>query len=216
VVRIFLVDDHASSREPLAFMLNREADLSVVAEAGSLEEARALLTVGSHGIEVMVLDLGLPDGSGEELIPDLRAAQPDASTLVLTYFSDRDRLARAVEAGATGILHKSAPVGEVVDAVRRLHAGEQILSVEHVLAALDIAHNSRDQVESGPDALTERELDVLQALAEGLSDRDIADRFHVGPATVRSHITAILGKLGATSRLHALVIAVRRSIVTIT
>src|SRR5687767_4031184 len=113
-------------------MLKQEPDLTVVAQAGSVAEARRALGEAGTVVDVAVVDLGLPDGSGEELIPELHATHPRATALVLTYFSDRPRLARAVEAGASGVLHKSASVEEVVEAVRRLYSGEQLLSLEEV------------------------------------------------------------------------------------
>jgi DNA-binding NarL/FixJ family response regulator len=218
MIRVLLVDDHATTREPLAFMLEQEPDLTVVAQAGSVNEGRRELWETGASVDVAVVDLGLPDGSGEELIPVLRAAYPRAAALVLTYFSDRERLARAVEAGASGVLHKSASVEEVIEAVRRLHSGEQLLSLEEVFDALRLVDQERRkdrEVRLTFEKLTDRELEVLQALAEGLSDREIAERFHVGTTTVRTHVTSVLTKLGATSRLQALVLAVRYGIVTI-
>ena len=218
MIRILLVDDHASTREPLAFMLEQEPDLTVVAQAGSVAEARRTLREAGASVDVAVVDLGLPDGSGEELIPVLRAAYPRAVALVLAYFSDRERLARAVEAGASGVLHKSASVGEVVEAVRRLHSGEQLLSLEEVFEALRLVDQERRrdrEVWLWFERLTDRELEVLQALADGLSDKEISERFHVGTATVRTHVTSILAKLKAASRLQALVLAVRHGIVKI-
>jgi two-component system nitrate/nitrite response regulator NarL len=218
VIRILLVDDHASTREPLAFMLEQEPDLTVVAQAGSVAEARRVLGETGVAVDVAVVDLGLPEGSGEELIPVLRAAYPRAAALVLTYFSDQERLARAVEAGASAVLHKSASVEEVVEAVRRLDSGEQLLSLEEIFEALKLVDQERRKDRAARrsfERLTDRELEVLQALADGLSDKEIADRFHVGIATVRTHVTSILAKLGAASRLQALVLAVRHGIVRI-
>jgi DNA-binding NarL/FixJ family response regulator len=214
VIRILLVDDHVSTREPLAFMLEQEPDLTVVAQAGCVAEARRALGEAGAAVE----DLGLPDGSGEELIPVLRATHLRALALVLTYFSDRERLARAVEAGASGVLHKSSSVEEIVEAVRRLHSGEQLLSIEEVFEALRLVDRERRkdrEARSSFEKLTDRELEVLRALAEGLSDREISNRFHVGAATVRTHVTSILAKLGAASRLQALVLAVRHGVVKI-
>jgi DNA-binding NarL/FixJ family response regulator len=218
VIRILLVDDHASTREPLAFMLEQEQDLTVIAQAGSVAEARRAIGAADASVDVAVVDLGLPDGSGEELIPVLRAAYPRAAALVLTYFSDRERLAQAVEAGASGVLHKSASVEEVIEAVRRLHSGEQLLSLEDVFEALRLVDQERRkdrEVWLSFEKLTDRELEVLQALSDGLSDREISERFHVGSATVRSHVTSILAKLGVASRLQALVLAVRHGLVKI-
>jgi DNA-binding NarL/FixJ family response regulator len=218
VIRILLVDDHASTREPLAYMLEQEPDLTVVAQAGSLAEARqALAEVGAE-VDVAVVDLGLPDGSGEELIGGLRAANPRAVALVLTYFSDQERLARAVQAGASGVLHKSASVTEVMDAVRQLDAGEPLLSLQEVFAALQLVDQQRQKDRETRLAfaeLTDRELEVLQALADGQSDKEISEHFHISLATVRTHVTNVLAKFQATSRLQALVLAVRHGIVTI-
>jgi len=199
-------------------MLEQEPDLTVVAQAGSVAEARRALGEVGAAVDVAVVDLGLPDGSGEELIPVLRAAYPRAAALVLTYFSDQERLARAVEAGASAVLHKSASVEEVVEAVRRLDSGEQLLSLEEIFEALKLVDQERRKDRAARrsfERLTDRELEVLQALADGLSDKEIADRFHVGIATVRTHVTSILAKLGAASRLQALVLAVRHGIVRI-
>src|SRR4051794_12415080 len=102
MIRILLIDDHASTREPLAFMLEQEADLTIIAQAGSIAEARQAIEESGRAVDVAIVDLGLPDGSGEELIPVLRDANRDADALVLTYYSDRERLARAVRAGASG------------------------------------------------------------------------------------------------------------------
>lgn len=218
MIHVMLIDDHASTREPLAFMLEQEPDLTVVAQAGSLAEARQVLDAPDLCVDVAVVDLGLPDGSGEELIPELRESRPDAHSLVLTYFSDHERLARAVTAGAAGILHKSVPVGDVVDAVRRLNAGEQLLTVAEVVEALRFVDQERRREREARqtfEPLTDREREVLQALADGLSDKEIAERLYISPATVRTHITAILGKLDANSRLQAVVVAARHNLVTL-
>jgi DNA-binding NarL/FixJ family response regulator len=218
VIRILLVDDHASTREPLAYMLEQEPDLTVVAQAGSLAEARQSLEQVGAQVDVAVVDLGLPDGSGEELIGVLRAANPHAVALVLTYFSDQERLARAVQAGASGVLHKSASITEVMDAVRQLHAGEPLLSLQEVFAALQHVDQQRQKDRETRLAfaeLTDRELEVLQALADGQSDKEISEHFHISLATVRTHVTNVLAKFQATSRLQALVLAVRHGIVTI-
>jgi DNA-binding NarL/FixJ family response regulator len=218
VIRILLVDDHASTREPLAFMLDQERDLCVVAQAGSLAEARQVVSAIGATLDLAIVDLGLPDGSGEELIADLRRANREVAPLVLTYFSEHERLARAVAAGAAGVLHKSASVQQVIDAVRQLHAGMPLVTVTEVIDAIqfiDLERQKDRDARLSFEQLTDRELEVLQALADGLSDKEIAERFRIGAATVRTHVTNILGKLYATSRLQALVTAVRHGIVTI-
>ena len=176
------------------------------------------LQAADAAVDVAVLDLGLPDGAGEELLPLLRAACPRAAALVLTYFSDQERLAHAVEAGVSGVLHKSASFETVVDAVRRLDAGEQLLSLHDVITALRLVDEERQrerEAQLACERLTDREREVLQALAEGLCDKEIAARLSVSPATIRSHVTSILAKLEATSRLQAVVLAARYGLVQI-
>jgi DNA-binding NarL/FixJ family response regulator len=214
VSRVLLVDDHATFREPLSFMFDREPDFEVVAQAGSLEEARGML----EGIDLAVVDLDLPDGDGTELINPLRALNPRCLVMVLTASADREAHARAVEAGAAGVLHKSARVGEVVRAAQGLVAGEPLLSSEEVVELLRIAGLSRERnrkVQRSIERLTPREREVLQALADGLSDKEISENLHVGIGTVRNHLVSVFGKLGVNSRLQALVIALQHGIVEV-
>lgn len=212
--RVLLVDDHATFREPLSFMFDREAEFEVVAQVGSLEEARGALA----GIDLAVVDLDLPDGDGTELIGPLRATNSRCLVMVLTASADREAHARAVEAGAAGVLHKSARVGEVVAAARRLVAGEPLLSAEEVVDLLQLAGRSRErdrEAQRSIEQLTAREREVLQALADGLSDREISECLHVGVGTVRNHLVSVFGKLGVNSRLQALVFALRHGVVEI-
>lgn len=216
--RMMLIDDHTSFREPLAFMLSREPDLVVVSQAGSLTEAREQLGDVKFEADVAIIDLELPDGSGVEFIDELREIRPRTLALVLSAYSNRILLARAIEAGAAGVLHKSSRLEDIIDGVRRLRAGEQLLSQQEVIEAVRlISHQRREDREAELiiGKLTPREQEVLQALAEGLSDKEIAERLYIGIGTVRTHITSILAKLGVQSRLQALVFAVRHGLVNI-
>ncbi len=220
--RIMLVDDHTAFRHPLAFMLEREPDLTVVAQAGSLAEAREVLREADEDgpeVDVAIVDFELPDGFGTEFVAELLADNPNAQAMVLSAFSDQGTLALAVEAGAAGVLHKSSRIEDITDAVRRLRSGEQLLSQREVIEAVRYVSRTRSEdrkTQAMLDKLTPRERDVLQALAEGLSDREIAERLYVGIGTVRSHTTSLLSKLEVQSRLQALVFAVRHGLVEIT
>jgi two-component system, NarL family, response regulator DevR len=217
-IRIMVVDDHDTFRDPLAFMLEREPDRSVVARSRSLSEAREDLQSAEHAVDVAIVDLNLPDGSGTDLIKELRSSLPRAKALVLSAMSEQRYLAEAIEAGAAGVMHKAAPMSDLVEAVRRLAAGEQLLTQQEVIEALRFIGRVREsnrEAQLAIDRLTPREREVLQALAEGWSDREIAARLHVGVGTVHSHVTNILSKLEVSSRLHALVFAVRHGVVTI-
>jgi DNA-binding NarL/FixJ family response regulator len=215
---MMLIDDHTSFREPLAFMLNREPDLVVVSQAGSLTEAREQLGDVKFEADVAIIDLELPDGSGVEFIDELREIRPRTLALVLSAYSNRILLARAIEAGAAGVVHKSSRLEDIIDGVRRLSAGEQLLSQQEVIEAVRLISRQRREDREAEliiSKLTPREQEVLQALAKGLSDKEIAERLYIGIGTVRSHITSILAKLGVQSRLQALVFAVRHGLVSI-
>jgi DNA-binding NarL/FixJ family response regulator len=209
-----LVDDHATFREPLAFMFNREPDFEVVAQAGSVAEARQNL----GGIDLAVVDLDLPDGDGTDLIGALRAAKPRGIVLVLTANANREAFARAVEAGAAGVLHKTVRIQQVVDAARDLLSGKSLISTEEVIELLRLAEQTRERDRETyryAERLTPREMEVLQALADGLSDKEMSESLRVGVGTVRNHLVSIFSKLGVNSRLQALVFALRQGIVEI-
>jgi DNA-binding NarL/FixJ family response regulator len=212
--RVLLVEDHASYCEMLAFVFDGESEFKVVAQAGSLAEARSML----EGIDLAIVDLELPDGDGTDLIGALRTVNPDVAVLVLTANTEREVHARAVQAGAAGVLHKSVHIKDIIGAARRVVAGEIILSADKALELLRVAGRSRELAYKAWQAieqLTPREQEVLQALAEGLSDQEIAERLHVSTGTVRNHFVNIFKKLGVHSRVQALVFAVSYGLVEI-
>src|SRR5215211_5587660 len=216
-VRILLVEDHAIFREALASNFKREeASFEVVGQAGSLAEARRMLQ--EEQVDVAVIDLGLPDGYGGDLIKDLREANPHAQALVLSATLERAQIARAVEAGAAGVINKTAHLSEVVDAVRRLRRGETLLPLQEVVELLRFAGRRREEEHEAHQAvaqITPREREVLQALAEGLDSEAIARRLHISLRTERNHMANILTKLGVHSQLQALVFALRHGVVEI-
>ncbi|HEX3301872.1 MAG TPA: response regulator transcription factor [Thermomicrobiales bacterium] len=212
-----LVDDHASLRRPLAFMIEREPDLTVVAEAGSLAEARAHLQAGISP-DAVILDLNLPDGDGTDLIRDLRRVNPLANTLILSGVVDVRSRARAVAAGAGAVFPKTTEIEELIDAIRRMRQGEVLISPAEALELVRYAEQvgREDRIVAvGVAELTPREREILRALADGLSDKEIAERLYIGDKTVRNHVTSMLSKLGAESRLQALVIAIRHGVVRV-
>jgi DNA-binding NarL/FixJ family response regulator len=212
--RILLVEDHASFRQTLAFIFDQEPEFEVVAQAGSLAEARRA-ALGLRA-DLGVIDLSLPDGEGVELIRELREANREFAALILTASLDKAEHARAVEAGAAGVLHKSADVDEILDATRRLAAGETLLSPQELMELLRLAGRSREEEREARmsiDQITPREREVLQKLAEGLSNKEIADGLHMSVDTERTHMMNILNKLGVHSRLQALLFAARHDLV---
>ncbi len=214
--RILLVEDHASFRQTLAFVFDQQPEFEVVAQAGTLAEARREME-GSEA-DLGVIDLTLPDGEGTELIGELCEANPEFAALVLTASLDRTEHARAVEAGATGVLHKSADVDMILDATRRLGEGGTLLSEDELIALLRLAGQEREEAveaRASIEQITPREKEVLQKLAEGLSNKEIAAELHMSVDTERTHMMNILNKLGVHSRLQALLFAARHGLVEI-
>jgi DNA-binding NarL/FixJ family response regulator len=169
-------------------------------------------------VDVAVVDLGLPDGYGGDVIGELRASNPQAQALVLSASFDRAEVASAVESGAAGVLHKTAHLVEVVDAVRRLRAGETLMPLEEVVELLRFAGSKREEEYEARQTLaqlTPREKEVLRTLAEGLDTREIAERLNMSVRTERNHMASIMAKLGVHSQLQALVFALRHGVVEI-
>jgi two-component system nitrate/nitrite response regulator NarL len=216
-IRVLLVEDHASFRQALAFMLEREPGFEVAGQVGSLAEARQLNGEVLENVEVAIVDLALPDGDGLELIEDF-SSQPRMTTLVLSASLEPGRFARAVEAGASGVLHKSTPIKDIVEAVQLLRSGEALLSPAEVVEMLRLVGRERQEelaARQAVEKLTPREKEVLEALAEGLESKEIAEKLNVTVETERTHMVNILHKLGVHSRLQALVFAARYGVVRI-
>ncbi|MGB3634013.1 MAG: response regulator transcription factor [Rubrobacteraceae bacterium] len=214
--QVLLVEDHTAFRQTLALVFEQEPDFEIFLQAGTLEEARRKLENAEYSADVGILDLSLTDGEGVELVKELRKANPDFAALVLTASLDRADHARAVEAGASGVLHKSVDVDEIISGARRILEGETLFSSNELVELLRLAGHTREEereARTSIEKLTPREMDVLQALAEGLSNKEIAEKLYMSLDTERTHMMNILNKLGVHSRLQALLFAVRYGIV---
>ncbi len=209
------MDDHAAFRQPLAFMLEREPDLTVVAQAGSLAEAREANARVGGSFDVVIVDLQLPDGTGIDVINALHATNGHGGALVLTANTDKTYHARAIEAGASGVLSKTAELSEIVDGVRRVFAGQPVQSAQEMMELLRLAgqERARDQAAQLTLArLTPRERQVLEGLVQGLDNKAIADRLFISPETARTHVVKLLAKLNVESRLQAAIFAISHGI----
>jgi len=210
MIRVLVVDDHTAFRESLAFMLDTVGELTVVAQAATVEEAERAIT--GNEIDVALVDLDLTGESGLDIVPILLSLRPHAFAIVLTANTGGPARAMAVAAGAVSVMHKTASIQEVVDTVRRAHAGEPLISpreaaelkVEGAIRQGNEAEARRALAE-----LSQREQEVVRALATGLDNQGIADRLFISPETVRSHIARIYRKLNVDSRLQAVTFAVR-------
>jgi DNA-binding NarL/FixJ family response regulator len=214
-IRLLLIDDHAAFRIPLALVLERERDLIVLSQAGSLAEARIKLPEISGMVDIALVDLHLPDGNGVDIVRDVRAANPEGQVIVLTADTDNRHHARAIEEGAVGIVSKSAQPFEIVDAIRRVHDGETVQPVQEILDLMRLAGDERErgrEVQATLAQLTSREREVLAALAESLDNKAIAERLYISPDTARTHVVKVIAKLGVDSRLQAAIFAIRHGI----
>jgi DNA-binding NarL/FixJ family response regulator len=167
-------------------------------------------------VDVALVDLGLPDGDGSDLIAELREANPNAHAVVLSAELDRSALARAIERGAAGALAKSDRLPDVIDAVRRVRAGETLLPLEEVVELLRFAGRERERElndRQAIESLTGRELEILQLMADGCDSREAASRLHISVRTQRNHVAHILGKLAVHSQIQALIFALRYQLV---
>jgi two-component system, NarL family, response regulator DesR len=198
MITVLLADDQALIRGALAAMLGLESDIEVVAQVGSGAEVvpAALRTLP----DVALLDVQMPGGDGLDAAGALRAALPTCRVVVLTTFGRPGYLARAMRAGAAGFVVKDAPREQLVDAVRRVHAGLRV--VDPVLAA--------ESLSTGTSPLTDRERDVLLAAADGATVADVAARLHLSEGTVRNHLSAATGKTSARTRAEAVRLADER------
>ena len=202
LIRILTVDDHPLLRKGIAALVNGEPDLKLVAEASNGNEA--VDAFRSHQPDVTLMDLQMPEVDGIDAINRIRREFPNARIIVLTTYSGDTQVLRALKAGARGYILKGHVHKDLLDAIRAVHAGQKRIPAE---IAAQLADHATD------DALTEREIDVLKLVAAGNANKQIADRLSIGEATVKSHVSNILSKLGANDRSHAVTIGLKRGII---
>jgi DNA-binding NarL/FixJ family response regulator len=205
-IRLVLVDDHEIVRRGLAQLLGANEDLVVVGEAGSLAGALAL---DLSDVDVAVLDVRLPDGSGVDLCRSLRERVPELACLMLTSFSDGDALSASVLAGAKGYVLKNVRGEDLVSAIRRVANGESLLSNEQIDHARD---RLRRQISEDLrlESLSAQEHRILELLSEGLSNREIAATMFLAEKTVKNYVSNLLAKLGFQRRTEAALFAQRQ------
>jgi DNA-binding NarL/FixJ family response regulator len=198
-IRILIVDDHPVLREGLTLIIESQSDLQVVAEAGNGKQAITLFE--EHLPDITLMDLGLPDMHGVEVINKLHARYPDARIIVLTTYLGEVQALRALQAGAAGYLLKATLRRDLLDTIRAVHAGQRYVQTE---VASEIANHAADH------SLTEREIEVLKLIAKGCSNKIVADRLEISEDTVKGHVSNILEKLKANDRTNAVTIALHR------
>lgn len=204
-IRLVIADDHPVVRDGLRAMLDTQPDIDVVGEAGT--GAEALSMVRSLRPDLVLMDLQMPELDGASATRRIRAEHGHVQVLVLTTYDTDADITRAVEAGATGYLLKDARREELFDAVRLAAQGKSVLSPG---VASRVLGKMRAPAE---EALSAREIEVLDAVALGLSNRDIARELHVSEATVKTHLLHVFAKLGVDDRTAAVTMALERGII---
>lgn len=203
-IRIMVVEDHKVVRQGLIALLKITPGMDVIAEAGNGRAAVQLFH--EHRPDITLMDLRLPELGGVEAITEIRKTTPNARIIVLTTFDGDENIYRALQAGAKGYLLKDMSGDELMEAIRRVHAGKT--SVPPLIA-------ERLAERMGGPGLTGRELEVLQLIVKGLSNKEIGNHLSISEATVKTHINSILSKLAVSDRTQAATSAIQRGIVTL-
>jgi two-component system response regulator DevR len=206
MIRVYLLDDHEVVRHGLRDMLEREGDIEVVGESGSAVDAEH--RIPALRPDVAVLDARLPDGSGIDVCRAVRSVDPSIQALILTSYEDDEALFAAIMAGAAGYVLKQIRGTDLVDGVRRVAAGQSLLDPAVTARVLDRIRRGPDQ----PDELknlTEQEKRILALVAEGLTNREIAQRMYLAEKTVKNYVSSLLAKLGLERRTQAAVLAAK-------
>jgi two-component system response regulator DevR len=205
-VRVFLLDDHELVRRGLREMLETEGGLEVVGEAATAEEAMARIPPTRP--DVAVLDVRLPDGDGIEVCREVRSRHPEVQCVILTSYGEDQALIEAVMAGASGYVVKDLKGADIVDAVRRVAAGQSLVDPT-------VAARARDRLRAEPDEderlarLSKQERTILDHIADGLTNRQIAQQLHLAEKTVKNYVSNLLAKMGLERRTQAAVVVAR-------
>lgn len=217
-LRVLVVDDHALFRRGLQMVLEQEKDLDLIGEAGdgteAIQKAQELMP------DVVLMDVRMPRRSGIEATREIRDVLPHVKILMLTISDEEADLYEAIKAGASGYLLKEIPIEEVADAIRSVWSGQSRISpamaskLLNEFAAMSKREEEPRQVPAPK--LTDREMEVLKLVAQGLNNRDIAKELFISENTVKNHIRNILEKLHLHSRMEAVVYAVREKLLEIT
>lgn len=205
MIKVFLLDDHEVVRRGVRELLESVDDIEVVGEAGTVAEA--LQRVPATAPDVAVLDVRLPDGTGIEVCRDLRSSMPDLTCLMLTSFNDDEALFDAIMAGASGYVLKEVRGSDLIESVRRVAAGQSLLDPVATARVLERLRNPPADALTA--SLTAQESAILGHLADGLTNRQIADKMFLAEKTVKNYVSNLLAKLGMHHRTQAAVYAAR-------
>ncbi len=205
-LRVYLVDDHELVRRGLRQLLEIEPDIDVVGESATATEA--IRRIPALRPDVAILDTRLPDGSGIDVCREVRSRCPSVAALILTSYDDDEALFQAIMAGASGFLLKQVRGGDLVDAVRRVAAGQSLIDPELTGQVLERLRRGPD-TDPGLASLTPQERRILELIGEGMTNRQIAEAIFLAEKTVKNYVSSILAKLGLERRTQAAVFSVK-------
>lgn len=204
LIRTLIVDDHSIVRRGLATIINRDSEMTVVAQAADGQQAIAQFR--EHQPDITLMDLRMPELGGVDAIAAICAEFRQARIIVLTTYDGDEDIYRGLQSGAKGYLLKDSQPSELLSAIRIVHSGQQYIPPDVGAKLAQRLHNPE---------LSARESEVLHSLAQGLSNADIAAALNIGESTVKSHVNRILSKLGVNDRTQAVIVAVKRGIVSL-
>jgi two-component system response regulator DevR len=207
MIRVFLLDDHEVVRRGLVALLEATGEIEVVGESGSaLEAARRIPAIRP---DVAVLDARLPDGSGIDVCREVRSADPEIKALILTSYQDDEALFSAIMAGAAGYVLKQIRGTDLVDAIRRVAAGQSLLDPAVTQQVLERIRHGADSEPEELKSLTAQERRILELIAEGMTNRQIGEELFLAEKTVKNYVSSLLAKLGLERRTQAAILATK-------
>lgn len=201
LIRIMTVDDHPLLRKGIAALVNAEPDMKLIAEASDGQDG--IEKFRQHNPDVTLMDLQMPGVNGVEAVERICHEFPEARIIILTTYSGDAQVLRSLKAGAKAYVLKRQVHKELLETIRAVHKGQKRMSGELAAGLIDPARND----------LSSREVEVLQLIAAGKANKQIADELSIGESTVKSHVTNILSKLGASDRAHAVTIGLKRGMI---
>lgn len=214
MITVAMIEDHTILVDSLSLMLRYESDIDFLGSASTISKGQSL--VEETNPDVLLLDVGLPDGSGLDLIPEVKRVSPDTNIVVLTSLSDETTLMRVIDSGISGFVSKNSQLSDLMETIRKAADGDIVIPTSLLVGLLmrlprDKAAAYQD--EKGWGRLTVREQEVLELLARGKSGNEIAEELHIAPLTVRTHIRNLMAKMGVHSRLEAVTFGLKNGLI---
>lgn len=214
MITVSMIEDHQILVDSLSLMLRYESDIDFLGSASSLSKGQNLIKETTP--DVLLLDVGLPDGNGLDLIPEVNQISPNTNIVVLTSLSDEATLMRVIDSGISGFVSKNSELSELMETIRKAADGEIVMPTSLLVGLLMRLPRDKAaayQEENGWERLTLREQEVLELLATGKSGSEIAEELHIAPLTVRTHIRNLMSKLGVHSRLEAVTFGMKNGLI---